>query len=148
MSRKGYVLTATLLVFAAILSIMFSALPDIAKPRIDKAAENTGKLSAGLLEIRDALNTLWLKDSFPVVPSMTLDDLSKLTGRDFSLKYFNGLKSAKIDFYPAGDGVNAVVQCVLYDPVEIYPDKILISGVSVKEKEIDMTVRFRRGNVL
>lgn len=144
--RKGYVLTMIFLTFVIVSAITYSALFDVAKPRIGKITENTEKLSAGLAEIRDSLNLLWMKDAIPSVASMTLSEFSTYTGRKFSLSYFKGLKDFQIKFVDVPDGKNVIVKCVLYDSVEIYPTKL--SRVVVKGKEVSMTLRYRKGNVL
>jgi len=144
--RKGYALTMILLTFVIVSAITYSAMFDAAKPRIGKALENTEKLSAGLAEIKDSLNLLWMKESLPSVASMTLSEFSTYTGRKFSLSYFKGLKDFQIKFVDVPYGKNVIIKCVLYNSVEIYPTKL--SGTTVKGKEVSMTLRYRRGNAL
>lgn len=135
-----------LLMFAVVLSITFVGLFDAARPVIQKTVENTEKLSAGLLEIRDALNVLWIKSAIPAVPSMSLEEFSKYTGRDFSLSYLDGIKKVSFEFLPYDGGTNVVVKCTLHDHVRVSPEKL--SGATVSGNEVSMSVQYRRGNIL
>jgi len=133
-------------VFAVVLSITVVGLFDAARPVIQKTVENTEKLSARLLEIRDALNVLWIKSAIPAVSSMSLEEFSKYTGRDFSLSYLDGIKKVSLEFLPYDGGTNVVVKCTLHDHVRVSPEKL--SGATVSGNEVSMSVQYRRGNVL
>ena len=51
-----------LLAFSVVMAILYSGIFDAAKPRIEKATENTVKISEGLTDIKDAANVLWIKE--------------------------------------------------------------------------------------
>lgn len=146
MRRRGYALTMILLAFSVVMAILYSGIFDAAKPRIEKATENTVKISEGLTDIKDAANTLWIKGLLPADKVMTPAEFSRLVGRDLSLTFFDGVKDLKIETVGFPGGVNVFVVCELQEYVEIYPYK-LPSGAVYKDGVVKVMFSYRKGVV-
>jgi len=146
MRRRGYALTMILLAFSVVMAVFYSGIFDAAKPRIEKATENTVKISEGLTDIKDAANTLWIKGLLPADKVMTPAEFSKLVGRDLSLTFFDGVKDLKIETVGFPGGVNVFVACELQEYVEIYPHK-LPSWAICKDGVVRAAFSYRKGAV-
>lgn len=146
MRRRGYALTMILLAFSVVMAILCSGIFDAAKPRIEKATENTLKISEGLTDIKDAANVLWIKGLLPADKVMTPAEFSKLVGRDLSLTFFDGVKDLKIETVGFPGGVNVFVVCELQEYVEIYPHK-LPSWAICEDGVVRAAFSYRKGAV-
>ena len=146
MRRRGYALTMILLAFSVVMAILYSGIFDAAKPRIEKATENTLKISEGLTDIKDAANVLWIKRHLPADTDMTPAEFSKLVGRDLSLTIFDGVKDLKIETVGFPGGVNVFVVCELQEYVEIYP-YTLPSRAVYKAGVVRAAFSYRKGVV-
>lgn len=146
MRRRGYALTMILLAFSVVMAILYSGIFDAAKPRLEKATENTAKISEGLTDIKDAANVLWIKGLLPADKVMTPAEFSKLVGRDLSLTFFDGVKDLKIETVGFPGGVNVFVTCKLREYVEIYPHK-LPSWAICEDGVVRAAFSYRKGVV-
>lgn len=146
MRRRGYALTIMLLAFSVVMAVLYSGTFDAAKPRIEKATENTVKISEGLADIKDSANMLWIKGLLPADKAMTPEEFSKLVGRDLSLTFFDGVKDLKIETVGFPGGVNVFVTCELQEYVEIYPHK-LPSWAICEDGVVRAAFSYRKGVV-
>ena len=144
--RKGYALTAILLMSSIVLAITFSGIFDAATPRIQKADENTINLKGMLNEIRDTLNMLWIADELPSNKTLSLAEFKNLVKRDLWMPSI--VKDLKLEFSDVLDGVRVLVTCELYEYAEIYPYKINIPGITVDGNEVRMLIQYRKGTVM
>lgn len=155
MMRKGYVLTMMFLMLSIVLSIYFSGLFDAATPRVQRANENTKKVEGVLNDIRDILNALLVLDikdgnAFPSNKTLTLTEFKNWTNQKLGRVLWvpSVVENMEFEFSDVSDGIRILVTCELYEHVEIYPYKINIPNIAVKDDEIQMVVQYRKGGVM
>lgn len=155
MMRKGYVLTMMFLMLSIVLSIYFSGLFDAATPRVQRANENTKKVEGVLNDIRDILNALLVLDikdgnAFPSNKTLTLTEFKNWTNQKLGRVLWvpSVVENMEFEFSDVSDGIKILVTCELYEHVEIYPYKINIPGIVIKDDEIQMLVQYRKGGIM
>ena len=130
------VLFATLIIMA----ITGIGLIDISEPQIRQAKENSHFIIHGITEIDGAISFLWRRhvaynDAWPADGTMTLAQLKTLTGTDFFLLKWPGVKDVTITVKNVTNGSNINVAVNIKAGFRI--DSILIKeeleNVIVKE---------------